>query len=59
MSARQVLDMFGRLLEQPLIAAEAQARYPVLIKLFDKQLEDCKTIFKKQMQMEETRGLRY
>ncbi|XP_056325895.1 dynein heavy chain 9, axonemal [Danio aesculapii] len=52
----KVLDMFGRLLEQPLIAAEAQARYPVLIKLFDKQLEDCKTIFKKQMQMEETRG---
>ncbi len=55
-SAWQVLDMFGRLLERPLIAADAHTRYRRLIKMFDKQLECCKMIFKQQMQTEETQG---
>lgn len=55
-SAWQVLDMFGRLLERPLIAADAHTRYRMLIKMFDKQLECCKMIFKQQMQTGETQG---
>ncbi|XP_077101765.1 dynein axonemal heavy chain 9 [Siphateles boraxobius] len=54
--AFKVLFMFGRLLERPLIAADAQTRYPRLIKMFDEELECCKTIFKNQMQKEETQG---
>ncbi|XP_051731342.1 dynein axonemal heavy chain 9-like isoform X1 [Ctenopharyngodon idella] len=54
--AFKVLDMFGRLLERPLIAADAQTRYPRLIKMFDEELECCKMIFKQQMQKEETQG---
>ncbi|XP_016382633.1 dynein axonemal heavy chain 9 [Sinocyclocheilus rhinocerous] len=54
--AFKVLDMFGRLLERPLIAADAHTRYRMLIKMFDKQLECCKLIFKQQMQTGETQG---
>lgn len=48
--------MFGSLLERPLIAAEAQSRYPVLIKMFDNELECCRKVLKSQMQMEEAHG---
>ncbi|XP_026133128.1 dynein axonemal heavy chain 9 [Carassius auratus] len=54
--AFKVLDMFGRLLERPLIAADAHTRYRMLIKMFDKQLECCKMIFKQQMLTGETQG---
>ncbi|XP_076856222.1 dynein axonemal heavy chain 9 [Brachyhypopomus gauderio] len=51
--AFKVLDMFGSLLERPLIDADAQKRYPVLIKMFDKELDCCKALYKKHMQTEE------
>lgn len=55
-SAWQVLLMFGRLLERPLIATDAQTRYPRLITMFNEELECCKMIFQNQMQKEETQG---
>ncbi|XP_030631579.1 dynein axonemal heavy chain 9 isoform X2 [Chanos chanos] len=51
--AFKVLDMFGSLLERPLIAADAKERYPVLIRLFDRELDNCQTLFKKHIQAEE------
>ncbi|KAF5902959.1 dynein heavy chain 9, axonemal, partial [Clarias magur] len=54
--AFKVLDMFGSLLERPLIAADAQKRYPVLVKMFDKELDCCKALFKKHTQTEEQLG---
>uniref|UniRef100_A0A3P9AKI4 Dynein axonemal heavy chain 17 n=1 Tax=Esox lucius TaxID=8010 RepID=A0A3P9AKI4_ESOLU len=54
--AFKVLDMFGSLLERPLMAAEAQNRYPVLISLFDRELDCCKELFKKHTQTAEELG---
>ncbi|KAI7797195.1 putative dynein heavy chain 9, partial [Triplophysa rosa] len=54
--AFKVLDMFGSLLERPLIAAKAQSRYPILITMFDNELECCRRLFKSQIQMEESQG---
>lgn len=55
-STSQVLDMFGSLLERPLIAADAQKRYPVLVKMFDKELDRCNELYKKHTQAEEHQG---
>ncbi|TRY82989.1 hypothetical protein DNTS_022847 [Danionella cerebrum] len=52
----KVLKMFGQLLEQPLIRAEAHFKYPVLIKLFNKELDSCNKIYKRQMCMEDEKG---
>lgn len=48
--------MFGTLLERPLIAADAQKKYPVLVKMFDKELDCCKELYKKHTQAEEQLG---
>ncbi|MCJ8738378.1 hypothetical protein PDJAM_G00035190 [Pangasius djambal] len=54
--AFKVLDMFGSLLERPLIAADALKRYPELVKMFDKELDCCKALYKKHTQAEEQLG---
>uniref|UniRef100_A0A8B9JC40 Uncharacterized protein n=1 Tax=Astyanax mexicanus TaxID=7994 RepID=A0A8B9JC40_ASTMX len=54
--AFKVLDMFGSLLERPLIAADSQKKYPVLITMFDKELNNCRTLYKKHIQSEEELG---
>ncbi|KAA0725373.1 Dynein heavy chain 9, axonemal [Triplophysa tibetana] len=54
--AFKVLDMFGSLLERPLLAAKAQSRYPILITMFDNELECCRRLFKSQIQIEEAQG---
>ncbi|XP_032397932.1 dynein heavy chain 9, axonemal [Etheostoma spectabile] len=48
--AFKVLDMFGSLLERPLVATDAGARYPVLVSLFDNELDCCKHLYNKQIQ---------
>lgn len=55
-SNSQVLDMFGSLLERPLIAADAKKRYPVLVKMFDKELDRCRVLYRKHMQSVEQLG---
>ncbi|KAL2077982.1 hypothetical protein ACEWY4_025667 [Coilia grayii] len=52
----KLLDMFGSLLERPLIAADAHAKYPLLIRMYDCELDRCKLLFRKQTQMMETAG---
>uniref|UniRef100_A0A3Q3NPA1 Dynein heavy chain 9, axonemal-like n=1 Tax=Labrus bergylta TaxID=56723 RepID=A0A3Q3NPA1_9LABR len=47
--AFKVLDMFGCLLERPLVAADAQDRYPQLVSMFDKELDCCKLLYNKHI----------
>ncbi|XP_041939413.1 dynein heavy chain 9, axonemal [Alosa sapidissima] len=54
--AFKVLDMFGSLLERPLIAADAHEKYPLLIRMYDHELDCCKLLFRKQTQMVEKMG---
>ncbi|XP_028422796.1 dynein axonemal heavy chain 9 isoform X2 [Perca flavescens] len=54
--AFKVLDMFGSLLERPLVATDAVARYPVLVSLFDKELDCCKRLYNKHIQTVEELG---
>uniref|UniRef100_A0A8C9XQ20 Dynein axonemal heavy chain 17 n=1 Tax=Sander lucioperca TaxID=283035 RepID=A0A8C9XQ20_SANLU len=54
--AFKVLDMFGSLLERPLVATDAVARYPVLVSLFDKELDCCKRLYNKHIQTAEELG---
>ncbi|MED6270954.1 hypothetical protein CHARACLAT_015472 [Characodon lateralis] len=44
----KVLEMFVSLIERPLIAVDAMGRYPIILKMFDKELDTCKLIFNKQ-----------
>ncbi|CAG5911397.1 unnamed protein product [Menidia menidia] len=46
----KVLDMFGSLLERPLVAADALRRYPLLLSMFEKELDSCKLVYNKHMQ---------
>ncbi|XP_056152723.1 LOW QUALITY PROTEIN: dynein heavy chain 9, axonemal [Lampris incognitus] len=52
----KVLDMFGSLLERPLVAADAQARYPLLVSMFDMELDGCKLLFNRHKQTAEELG---
>uniref|UniRef100_UPI003AAF1F9A dynein beta chain, ciliary-like n=1 Tax=Centroberyx gerrardi TaxID=166262 RepID=UPI003AAF1F9A len=54
--AFKVLDMFGSLLERPLVAADAQERYPLLVSVFSKELDCCKLLFNKHIQSAEELG---
>uniref|UniRef100_A0A668AEI7 Dynein axonemal heavy chain 17 n=1 Tax=Myripristis murdjan TaxID=586833 RepID=A0A668AEI7_9TELE len=54
--AFKVLDMFGSLLERPLVAADAQDRYPLLVSMFDEELHCCKLLFNKHIQSAEELG---
>eukprot|EP00066_Takifugu_rubripes_P027828 XP_011617094.1 PREDICTED: dynein heavy chain 9, axonemal [Takifugu rubripes] len=54
--AFKVLDMFGSLLERPLVAACALNQYPRLIAMFDKELDCCKVIFDRHVQTLEDLG---
>ncbi|XP_068120652.1 dynein axonemal heavy chain 9 isoform X1 [Hyperolius riggenbachi] len=53
--AFRLLDMFGSLLERPLIARDAFDKYPLLVSMFDQELDDAKAIFDQHM-TEETEG---
>ncbi|XP_067860408.1 dynein axonemal heavy chain 9-like [Heptranchias perlo] len=50
--AFKLLDMFGSLLERPLIAADACDKYPRLIVMYSKDLDDVKHIYNRHMQKE-------
>ncbi|XP_032899964.1 dynein heavy chain 9, axonemal isoform X2 [Amblyraja radiata] len=51
--AFKLLDMFGSLLDRPLIAASACDKYPHLIVMFTKDLDDVKHIYNRHMQKAE------
>lgn len=50
------MDMFGGLLERPLVAADALDRYPLLVSAFDKELDDCKLLYDRYIQRTEELG---
>ncbi|KAM7371234.1 hypothetical protein PAMP_010722 [Pampus punctatissimus] len=54
--AFKVLDMFGGLLERPLVAEDALARYPLLLSMFDRELDCCKLLYNKHIQIAEELG---
>ncbi|XP_030257300.1 dynein axonemal heavy chain 9 [Sparus aurata] len=54
--AFKVLDMFGSLLQRPLVAADAQDRNPLLVSMMDRELDCCKLLFNKHIQTAEELG---
>ncbi|NXN96056.1 DYH9 protein, partial [Rhinopomastus cyanomelas] len=50
--AFKLLDMFGSLLERPVIAADAAAKYPVLIGMFSSALDHARLIYCRHIQAE-------
>ncbi|KAG6928889.1 dynein axonemal heavy chain 9, partial [Chelydra serpentina] len=50
--AFKLLDIFGSLLERPVIAASTSDRYPRLITMFDRDLDDAKLIYSRHIQEE-------
>lgn len=55
-SPPQLLDMFGSLLERPLIAADAADKYPVLIRMFNSALDHARLIYSRHIQAERELG---
>ncbi|CAK8694647.1 unnamed protein product [Clavelina lepadiformis] len=49
-SAFKLVAMFGSLLERPLILEDMWPRYPILLAMFHKELDEAKAIYDKQMQ---------
>ncbi|KAK5876299.1 hypothetical protein CesoFtcFv8_025666 [Champsocephalus esox] len=54
--AFKVLDMFGGLLERPLVATDALDRFPLLVSMFDKELDCCTRLYKKHIKPAEEQG---
>ncbi|XP_062976517.1 dynein axonemal heavy chain 9 [Elgaria multicarinata webbii] len=50
--AFKLIDLFGSLLERPLIATDVYAKYHLLITMFDRDLDDAKLIYLKHIQEE-------
>lgn len=48
--------MFGGLLERPLVAADALDRYPLLVSMFDKELDCCKLLYDRHVRTAEELG---
>uniref|UniRef100_A0A4W6G7A8 Dynein axonemal heavy chain 17 n=1 Tax=Lates calcarifer TaxID=8187 RepID=A0A4W6G7A8_LATCA len=54
--AFKVLDMFGSLLERPLVGADALDRYPLLVSMLDKELDCCKLLYDRHIQTADELG---
>ncbi|KAG8128895.1 hypothetical protein E2320_015668, partial [Naja naja] len=54
--AFKLIDIFGSLLDRPMIAAEAYDKYNFLITMFDKDLDDAKLIYLKRIEEETNIG---
>ncbi|ETE67846.1 Dynein heavy chain 9, axonemal, partial [Ophiophagus hannah] len=52
----KLIDIFGSLLDRPMIAAEAYDKYNFLITMFDKDLDDAKLIYLKRIEEETNIG---
>ncbi|XP_077967769.1 dynein beta chain, ciliary-like [Styela clava] len=49
-TAFKLLHMFGSLLQRPLIKQDVWSKYPILLGMFHKELDDAKIIYDKQME---------
>ncbi|XP_063312141.1 dynein axonemal heavy chain 9 [Pelobates fuscus] len=54
--AFRLLDMFGNLLDRPLVVEDAFKKYPLLITMFDHELDSAKVLFDKHVQNDEEQG---
>ncbi|KAM8946996.1 dynein axonemal heavy chain 9 [Pelodytes ibericus] len=54
--AFRLLDMFGNLLDRPLIAEDAVDKYPSLITMFNQELDSAKLIFDRHTQKDMEQG---
>ncbi|XP_018428848.1 PREDICTED: dynein beta chain, ciliary-like [Nanorana parkeri] len=52
----RLVDMFGSLLDRPLIAQDAFDKYPLLVSMFDQELDDAKAIFDHHMMEDVEQG---
>ncbi|XP_075889814.1 dynein axonemal heavy chain 9 isoform X2 [Nelusetta ayraudi] len=52
----KLLDMFGSLLERPLLARDVRERYPRLVSMFDKELDCCKFLYDQHIKAAEELG---
>ncbi|XP_074871093.1 dynein axonemal heavy chain 9 [Carettochelys insculpta] len=52
----KLLDMFGSLLERPAMAASVSNKYPRLVAMFDRDLDDAKLIYLRHIQEEKELG---
>lgn len=48
-SSLQLLEMMGSLLERPLVHRDFQAKYPVLLSMYSRELDQGKVIFNQQI----------
>ncbi len=48
-SVFKLLEMMGPLIERPLIQRDFRFKYPILLSMYDKELDDAKVIFDRQM----------
>ena len=49
-SVFKLLEMMGPLIERPLIQKDFCLKYPILLSMYDKELDDAKVIFDSQME---------
>ncbi|KAM6343872.1 dynein axonemal heavy chain 9 isoform 1-T1 [Alca torda] len=54
--AFKLLDMFGSLLERPVIAADAADKYSILIRMFNSALDHARLIYSRHIQAEQELG---
>lgn len=50
----KLLEMMGPLLERPLIHKDFQYKYPILLAMFDEELDNAKKIFDHQMKLSQS-----
>ena len=53
-SVFKLLEMMGSLLERPLIHNDFQYKYPILLSMYDRELDGAKAIFDKQLALAQT-----
>ncbi|XP_032221173.2 dynein beta chain, ciliary [Nematostella vectensis] len=55
-SALKLLDCLGSLLDRPLIHADFEHKYPILLRMFEKELDQAKVIYDQQMECAQAEG---
>ncbi|XP_070581054.1 dynein beta chain, ciliary-like isoform X2 [Ptychodera flava] len=52
-SVFKLLDCYGTLLDRPLIREDFESKYPLLLEMYNNELDDAKVIYDKQMAIDE------
>uniref|UniRef100_A0AAV2JZN7 Dynein heavy chain tail domain-containing protein n=1 Tax=Knipowitschia caucasica TaxID=637954 RepID=A0AAV2JZN7_KNICA len=54
--AFKVVDLFGSLCERSLVAADAVSRYPILLSMFDQELDNTRVLYRRHIQAADQRA---